>query len=137
MKRLFCWQRLLATVALVANFLPAHANDNPNIEQDLTGTIEYRSTDTGEWRGEDRFRLTVHPDGSKTMRNTTRLDNTLILRDVVTRVSKNYDPLDVFVSHWLDGAHRGTGFYVVERRYRQCCHSRVQWHPSTVDRGWG
>lgn len=102
----------LAAVACLSQSVFA-ADGNPNIIKDISGVIEYRTTDTNKWRGEDRFRLTVHPDKSMTMRDTTRLDDTLILRDVVTRVDKDYNPIDVHLSHWLDGKWRGTAFYII------------------------
>ncbi|WP_405240323.1 hypothetical protein [Lentisalinibacter orientalis] len=89
----------------------AHAQENSNIVQEFHGRIEYRFLDTDEVRGHEVFRLTVHPNGERTIRITNVLNETGVLRDVVMRVNETLKPIDLFISHWKDAQHRGTGYY--------------------------
>jgi len=93
------------------------AESNPNIARELTGKISFRVLGSNEYRGEEDWRLTVHTDGSRTIRMTNPLKATQILRDVVLRVDRNYRPLHAHVSHWYQGRHRGAGFYWTEGSY--------------------
>lgn len=88
-----------------------HAEPNANVKYEKTGKIAYKLIDSGAWRGDEDFRLTVFQDGSKTIRITNNLGETSFFRDVVLRVEENLRPVDLYISHWQDGAHRGTGYY--------------------------
>lgn len=113
--------RVLTVAALLvgchAPSMAADAEGNKNAVTTIKGKIAYTRIDTGAWRGDEDFHLTVHPDGSRTIRITNALDETQVLRDVVMRVDKRMRPLDLYVSHWKDGEHRGTGFYRVGEEY--------------------
>lgn len=93
------------------------AESNPNIERELVGKISYTVRDTGEYRGEEDWRLTIHPDGSRTIRMTNPIKATNILRDVILRVDGNYRPLHAQISHWEGGKHRGAAFYWTQGDY--------------------
>lgn len=86
---------------------------NANIVSWSKGTLEYRSISTGEVSGSEEFRFTVHPDNSRTVQTTNRLDNLGVRRDVLIRVNKDYRPQEVFASYWAQGEWRGTGLFTL------------------------
>lgn len=100
----------LILTAIAAGHVAA-AETNPNIEREFTGKIAFTDDLSKEYRGEEYWRLTVHPDGSRTIRMTNPITATKILRDVVLRVDKDYVPLHAHITHWEGGQHRGAGFY--------------------------
>lgn len=58
--------------------------------------------------------MTVHPDGSRTMRMNVKLDDTQVARDVILRVDSLMRPIDSYQTLWTQGQHRGSGYYWVE-----------------------
>lgn len=87
---------------------------NPNATRELSGKIAYVSADKGAYRGEEDWRLTFHPDGSKTLRMTNPITDTGIWRDIVQRVDARMRPIDSYQSLWKDGKNRGSAFYWME-----------------------
>lgn len=116
MRKLRVWAVCtLVGAAAIAPICSAVASaTNPNITRELVGKIKYTVDATKEYRGEEDWRLTVHPNGSRTIRMTNPIAATKILRDVVLQVDKNYRPVNVFISHWEGGVQRGIGFYYVD-----------------------
>lgn len=103
---------MLAIFACSESVFAIGAHDN--LEAEWVGKIAYRYLSTGGYRGEEHWRMSVHPDGSRTMRITKRIDDTQLLRDVVLRVDERLRPIDSYQSLWKDGKHRGSGFYMVD-----------------------
>ena len=116
MRRISVWAvSLLAVAATIAVNSTAMATEsNPNVVKELVGKIRYTVAQTGEYRGEEDWRLTIHPDGSRTIRMTNPIKATKIFRDVVLQVDKNYRPVQAYISHWEGGIQRGSGFYWTE-----------------------
>lgn len=85
-----------------------------NLEAEWVGEIAYTRLSDGTYRGEESWRMSVHPDGSRTMRITKRIDDTQLFRDVVLRVDSRLRPVDSYQSLWKDGKHRGSAFYLVD-----------------------
>ena len=78
------------------------------------GKIAYRVKSTGHVNGYERWRLDVHPDGTKTVVATVHYSPRPVLRHVVHRVDAADRPLDTFMAYWIDGAWRGNAWFVME-----------------------
>ena len=60
------------------------------------GKIVYLTDGAGEM-GRERFRVTVHDDGRRTLRAICEMDDDELLRDVTHTVDRHFRPLDAFV----------------------------------------
>ena len=87
---------------------------NVNVQSWARGTYLYENLDTNVWRGEDDWMLTVNADGSRTMRMSSLVQETGVMRDIIYRVQDSFRPLELAVSTWKDGVHTGTGIYIVQ-----------------------
>jgi hypothetical protein len=87
---------------------------NGTVKAWARGTYLYEHTETKAWRGEDEWYLTVNADGSRTMRMSSLVQETTVMRDVIYHVDPNFRPLELAVSTWKDGVHTGTGVFVVQ-----------------------
>ena len=83
---------------------------NSNITRWATGTIAYRVKSTGVVNGYETWRLSVHPDGSRTMSATVQYAPRNVQRHVVQRVDASFKPLDAYALYWFDGQWRGSAF---------------------------
>ncbi len=106
--------RILAFIA-VAGLLasPATAVEpaptpNKNFTRWAAGTIAYRVKSTGVVNGYETWRLSVHPDGSRTMAATVQYAPRDIQRHVVQRVDGAFKPLEAYALYWIDGQWRGS-----------------------------
>ena len=92
----------------------APSTDNANIERWARGSYEYLKLSDGTKRGSETFLMTVHPDGTRTMRATTDIT----VRDVhltgVLRVDDRFRPLEAYMSLYTQGRLKGTGVYTVQ-----------------------
>lgn len=100
--------------ALVSSKTVVALDAHDNLEAEWVGKIAYTHLSTGAYRGEETWRMSEHPDGSKTMRITKRIDDTQLFRDVVLRVDARLRPIDSYQSLWKDGKHRGSAIYMVD-----------------------
>ena len=110
--------RASLVIAALLFAVPTMAQDddtNVNITRWSTGTIAYRKISTGVATGSEEWRITVHPDGSRTLNTTNRLGPFKTQRTVVLRVAKNFRPLDLYASFWTLGAWVGTGLMTVDK----------------------
>jgi hypothetical protein len=83
---------------------------NTNVIRWATGTIAYRVKSTGVINGYETWRLSAHPDGSRTMAATVQYAPRDIQRHVVHRIDAQLRPLDTYALYWIDGQWRGTAF---------------------------
>ncbi len=58
--------------------------------------------------------MLVHPDGSRTVTMTVRLDATKVSRVTTVRVDAQFRPLDAYQMLWTEGEFRGSGYFWVE-----------------------
>jgi hypothetical protein len=108
----------LAGIFLVAVVANAHGGNRflqqTNVKRSATGHYEYRSLSRNVVNGEEDWLLTVHPDGSRTLRATNAyIDRTNTLRHVVLRVDARFRPIEAFVNYWGDGQWRGSALVTV------------------------
>jgi hypothetical protein len=109
-------QRVLAFVFLLAVAVPQvrASGANANIVRWSKGSVEYRNISDGKNTGSEDWRITVHPDGSRTLTTTNRVDRSDTVRAVVMRVADNFRPLDLVASFWFEGAWVGTSLMTVD-----------------------
>ena len=74
------------------------------------GTLDYLGDEAGP-RGRESWLLSVHEDGSRTLRAHCEMWDTRIQRDVVHTVSAGFRPLRSFVSQQVGGAFLGEGWF--------------------------
>lgn len=110
---------ILYTLALVVTALFSQTesakadSSNPNLVAEVTGVIAYMTISDRSFRGEEHWRLLVHPDGSRTSTSSVRLDATEVSRTVTQRVDANMRPIDAYQHLWSGGEFRGAGFFQV------------------------
>lgn len=83
------------------------ALQNANIVRWAKGEYEYRTLKGQTPRGSENFYLTVHRDGSRTMRAFTDIAARDVQANVVLRVADNFRPLDAYVSLFTKGGYKG------------------------------
>lgn len=74
------------------------------------GVIRYGHETTGA-TGKESFHVTVHADGSRTLRAVCEMDNVPLVRDVVYTVNDRFEALDGFVRLSAEGAFIGSGWF--------------------------
>jgi hypothetical protein len=107
--------RILFVVLLATATMQAPASGaNVNIVRWSKGTVDYRNISDGQPTGSEEWRITVHPDGSRTLTTTNRVDRSDTQRTVVMRVAENLRPVDLYASFWFDGAWVGTTLMTIQ-----------------------
>lgn len=86
---------------------------DPNLVRGARGRYLYRTLSEQKERGGEQWRLSVHPDGSRTMRMFVRIADTGVLRDVTYRVDPGFRPKEMYTSLWVKGKPAGSGLYTV------------------------
>ena len=85
----------------------------------LRGRLVYRHLDGAE-RGRERFVVTVHEDGCRTLRAVCEIDADEVLRDVTYSVNRAYQPLDAFVRLTVREQFLGSGWFLFGDREASC-----------------
>lgn len=75
-----------------------------------SGKLLYLTDGVGEM-GREWFKVTVHCDGSRTLRSLVEMDDDKLLRDVVITVGGDWKPLDAFVRLTINEKFVGTRWY--------------------------
>lgn len=104
-----------AAVAQQPAAAPAE-NTGPNaaIARRADGVYRYETLSDGRVRGEERFQLFVHPDGSRTLSIWHDLAARNAQFTVVLRNAADFRPLDAFVSYWNGGRFKGAAHFLVD-----------------------
>ncbi len=76
----------------------------------LRGRISYLGP-SGAERGREWFHVTVAPDGSRTMRTVSEIDDSKILRDVTLTVGSDWRPHDAYVRVSVADRLVGSGWF--------------------------
>jgi len=89
---------------------PTEESPGPNssIVRWSEGEYVYRSLKDRAERGWERFSLTVHPDGSRSMLMWHGLRARSAQFTVSLRSEKTFRPLEAYVSYWNDGKYKGS-----------------------------
>lgn len=83
------------------------------------GKISYRDA-TGAERGREWFHITESPDGSRTMRTTSEIDDSEILRDVTLSLGADWRPRDCYVRISVADEMVGAGWFEFGEREARC-----------------
>lgn len=78
------------------------------------GIIEYRVDGVDDSWGSERWHMSVHPDGSRTMQTVNEIPSLGIQRSVTLRVARSFRPLELAAIYYTDGQWRGTGLFAVD-----------------------
>ena len=94
----------------------ATENTGPNaaIVRRASGTYRYETLSDGRRRGEERFQLLAHPDGSRTLLMWHDLAARNAQFTVVLRNDADFRPLEAFVSYWNAGRFKGSAHFRVD-----------------------
>jgi hypothetical protein len=88
--------------------LPQPGGANPAILRAAEGRYEYRTLRDGRMRGWERFRLTVHPDGTRTLLMWHDLAARNAQFTVALRADASLRPLQAYASYFAGGRHKGS-----------------------------
>lgn len=89
---------------------------NTNVVRETRGVIAYRAISTGQVRGEERFHISAHPDGSRTVSTISRYGPRDIQRHSLYRIDGVLRPIDATVQYWIEGTWRASGLITVDER---------------------
>ena len=84
-----------------------------------SGTILYITDGKGE-EGREFFKVTVQPDGTRTLRAHCEMDNDELLRDVVLTLDGNWRPLDAFVRLTIANQFQGSSWFLFSDKQLIC-----------------
>ncbi len=97
---------------------PENPGPNANITRWAAGKLTFRDVESQRITGEEHFRLSVHPDGSRTMmawHNSFLYNNH---RHVVMRVEESFRPLEAFINTWVgDFGYKGSTRVIVDSNH--------------------
>jgi hypothetical protein len=110
--------RMVAAIACSLTLQAAQAQtdylDQENVVDWASGKYAYISTVSQTQNGEETWFLTVHRDGSRTVRSTNSYNDRMkTFRDVILRVDKSFRPVEAYANVWIDGQWRGSGLFSV------------------------
>ncbi len=100
------------TCLLAGGFWSSPARDE-NVVRAIRGRFLYRTTDGATERGHEEWYLTVHPDGSRTLRSTVQLAASGVLRDTIETVDASFRPRHGFMQLWVKGKPTGSALFTV------------------------
>lgn len=102
----------LAAILVFGAPLAAIGQENPgpnaNIARWANGKHVFRAAEDHRLRGEEYFRLSVHPDGTRTMMIWKDLFAVKSHIHAVMRVAENYRPLEAFANYWQRDGYKGS-----------------------------
>lgn len=85
----------------------------------LTYNIDYLTAD-GTKRGQEPCTVTVHGDGSRTIRARSEIFDTEILRDVTYTVDGNFRPVDCFIRVTVEERFVGSSWFRFHGNVAEC-----------------
>lgn len=88
---------------------------NANIVRWSKGEYAYRTITEQRVRGLEPWTLTVHPDGSRTMMSFVDNFDAGVQYNMILRVDAAFRPIESFLTHWVGGQLRASGYYVVDK----------------------
>lgn len=96
----------------------------PSLHRTIRGHIVYTSRKPGregQVRGDERFTITVHGDGTRTLRATCEIwDPPIVLRDVTLTLGPDHAPHDAFVRLKVDDQFVGSSWFLFDEHEAQC-----------------
>ena len=86
---------------------------NKSILRWAEGTYRYLADGGSRERGIEKFRLNVHPDGTRTLIMWHDLFARNLQYSVMLRVQENFRPLQAFANYWTDTGYKGSAFITI------------------------
>lgn len=102
--------------ALVTTSVSAQVeNTGPNssIVRWAEGTYQYLGDNGDRERGIEKFRMNVHPDGTRTMIMWHDLYARNLQYSVMLRVAEDFRPIQAFANYWSENGYKGSTFITV------------------------
>jgi len=93
---------------------PENMGPNTSITRWAEGEYAYLEAASGRERGFERFRMTVHPDGSRTLLMWHDLTERNAQFTVLLRTEASFRPLEASVSYWNAGQYKGSASLFVD-----------------------
>lgn len=81
---------------------------NASIVRWAAGTIAYRVASTGVVNGYEHWRLTVYPDGARTMAADVAYAPRDVARHVIHRIDAGWRPIETYALYWIGGQWKGS-----------------------------
>lgn len=105
---------LVATLTCGSTYAQTPDVPNASIARSASGTLVYRKMTTGVVTGSEHWSMVAHPDGSRTLHTSNRMDATGLHRNVVLNVGRNFRPLSLYAFFWFKGRWIGTSLATVD-----------------------
>lgn len=114
----FCFLACLAglSVSAASAAEPENSGPNTNITRWASGKHAFRAVEDQRMRGEEHFRLSVHPDGTRTMAVWKDLYAVNSHIHALMRVDREFRPLEAFADYWQADGHKGSIRITVDGR---------------------
>jgi hypothetical protein len=85
-----------------------------------SGTIAYVGDGEVGERGRERFHVTVHDNGDRTINARCEIDDAQVVRDVVYSVDGDWKPIDAFIRLNVKGRFMGSGWFHFTDQQAEC-----------------
>ena len=105
----------VASAVAITSVTAQEENTGPNssIVRWAEGTYAYLGDGGDRDRGVEKFRMMVHPDGTRTLMMWHDLFARNIQYSVMLRVAENFRPLQAYASFWSENGYKGSSFITV------------------------
>lgn len=103
-----------AFIAISAQAQEENTGPNTSITRWAEGTYSYLGENGTRDRGFEKFRMNVHPDGTRTMIMWHDLFARNAQYSVMLRVAENFRPLQAFANYWSENGYKGSTFITVD-----------------------
>jgi len=97
-----------------AQEVPENTGPNANIVRWAEGSYRYADAAGERDRGTESFRLTVHPDGTRTMIMWHDLFARNLQYSVILRVEPSFRPIQAFANYWSENGYKGSTLVTVD-----------------------
>ncbi|MBI4468682.1 MAG: hypothetical protein HY650_05090 [Acidobacteria bacterium] len=104
---------LLLTLFVFSGVFTGTPAKDDNVVRSVRGKYLYRIMDSPVERGYEDWYLTIHVDGSRTMRSNVQLAGSGIVRDTVQSLDPSMRPREAFQMLWVKGKFVGSAFFTV------------------------
>ena len=95
------------------------ASQHPMRHRSYGGKMLYFTNGIGEM-GREYFRVTIQPDGTRTLRAQCEMDDDRLLRDVVLTVDSRWRPIDGFVRLTIEEKFVGSSWFCFDGQLAIC-----------------
>lgn len=98
----------LQPIAALAQAPAGNTGRNANITRELSGTLRLQTKSDQRYRGQESWRMFVHPDGSRSMMLSKDFVALNALQIMTAHVDRDFRPIDVHAAYWTRDGYRGS-----------------------------